>query len=105
MKPRWNAVLPAITTPIDAQGRIDHDALAEHALWMVDAGCEGIVALGSLGESATLSAAEKRELLQRLGHGSERVRGPRLALTGAESEDAQRVIDHAIAHRPVLAGA
>jgi 1-pyrroline-4-hydroxy-2-carboxylate deaminase len=66
MKPIWNAVLPAITTPFDAQGRIDHETMAAHARWMVDAGCKGIVAIGSLGESATLSAAEKAELLRRL---------------------------------------
>jgi 1-pyrroline-4-hydroxy-2-carboxylate deaminase len=40
--------------------------MAAHARWMVDAGCKGIVAIGSLGESATLSAAEKAELLRRL---------------------------------------
>ena len=66
MKVNWTGVLPAITTPLDAQGRIDHDFMSEHARWMIDAGCRGIVALGSLGESATLSAAEKHELLRRL---------------------------------------
>ena len=66
MKVNWTGVLPAITTPLDAQDRIDHDFMGEHARWMIDAGCRGVVALGSLGESATLAAAEKRELLQRL---------------------------------------
>ncbi|WP_426663010.1 dihydrodipicolinate synthase family protein [Rhodanobacter aciditrophus] len=39
---------------------------------------------------------------EKVGQGSERVRAPRLALHGAEREAALRVIDHAIAHAPVL---
>ena len=39
---------------------------------------------------------------EKVGLGSERVRAPRLALHGAEREAALRVIDHAIAHAPVL---
>ena len=62
----WNGVMPAITTPFTADGDIDHAFLARHALWMVDAGCTGIVALGSLGEAATLSVPEKRAVLRTL---------------------------------------
>src|SRR6185437_2510070 len=39
---------------------------------------------------------------EKVGLGSERVRAPRLAMHGAEREAALRVIDHAIAHAPVL---
>lgn len=39
---------------------------------------------------------------QKVGLGSERVRAPRLVMHGAEREAALRVIDHAIAHAPVL---
>ncbi|WP_199096276.1 dihydrodipicolinate synthase family protein [Dyella sp. ASV21] len=39
---------------------------------------------------------------EKVGMGSERVRAPRLPITGAERETALRVIDHAIAHTPVL---
>lgn len=60
----WNGVTPAITTCFDANLTVDHAFLAEHCRWLLDHGCAGIVALGSLGESATLSFAEKREVLQ-----------------------------------------
>jgi 1-pyrroline-4-hydroxy-2-carboxylate deaminase len=39
---------------------------------------------------------------EKVGLGSERVRAPRLTMTGAEREAALRVIDHAIANAPAL---
>ena len=66
MSMTWNGVMPAITTPFTADGDIDHDFLARHALWMIEAGCTGIVALGSLGEAATLSVPEKLDVLRTL---------------------------------------
>ena len=60
----WHGVIPAITTRFNHDGSVDHGFLAEHCAWMLDAGCVGIVPLGSLGEGATLSAAEKQAILQ-----------------------------------------
>jgi 4-hydroxy-tetrahydrodipicolinate synthase len=60
----WAGVFPAITTPFGADGEIDEPLLARHVAWLVDSGCRGIVALGSLGEGATLRADEKIRLLQ-----------------------------------------
>jgi 4-hydroxy-tetrahydrodipicolinate synthase len=59
----WSGVLPAITTPFKADLSVDHDALASHVRWLIDSGCRGIVALGSLGESNTLTADEKIDIL------------------------------------------
>jgi dihydrodipicolinate synthase/N-acetylneuraminate lyase len=60
----WRGVIPAITTPFRDDGSIDHEFLARHAVQMIDAGCTAIVPLGSLGESATLTAPEKRAVLK-----------------------------------------
>jgi len=60
----WSGVFPAITTPFGADGEIDEPFLAEHATWLVASGCSGVVALGSLGEGATLRADEKIRVLQ-----------------------------------------
>ena len=60
----WHGVLPAITTPFSADGSIDHAFLAHHTDLMMRSGCTGIVPLGSLGETATLSVEEKRAALQ-----------------------------------------
>ena len=62
----WDGVLPAITTPFRPDGEVDHAFLARHATWMLDAGCQGVVALGSLGETATLSLPEKVAVLRTL---------------------------------------
>lgn len=62
----WQGVLPAITTPFDTDGGVEHDFLAGHARRMVAAGCRGIVALGSLGEGATLRTKEKIDVLKTL---------------------------------------
>jgi len=62
----WRGVLPAITTPFDANLAVDHATLAEHARWMIDAGCTGIVPGGSLGEAATLAFDEKRAIVRTL---------------------------------------
>jgi 4-hydroxy-tetrahydrodipicolinate synthase len=59
----WAGVLPAITTPFAEDGAVDHAFLAHHCRWLIDNGCRGIVALGSLGESATLEFEEKVAIL------------------------------------------
>jgi 1-pyrroline-4-hydroxy-2-carboxylate deaminase len=60
----WRGVLPAITTPFHEDLTIDHAFLAKHCEWLVENGCKGVVALGSLGEGATLSFAEKQQVLE-----------------------------------------
>jgi 1-pyrroline-4-hydroxy-2-carboxylate deaminase len=60
----WKGVMPAITTCFNSDFSVDHGFMAQHCLWLLDNGCAGIVALGSLGEGATLSFAEKQEILR-----------------------------------------
>jgi 4-hydroxy-tetrahydrodipicolinate synthase len=64
MNMHWQGVIPALTTPFDASDRVDEGFLNEHARWVVEHGCTGLVPIGSLGESATLSGAEKRRVLE-----------------------------------------
>ena len=63
-KAQWTGVFPAITTPFKQDLTVDHEFVARHVSWLVDHGCTGIVALGSLGESATLNFDEKIEILR-----------------------------------------
>jgi dihydrodipicolinate synthase/N-acetylneuraminate lyase len=60
----WAGVFPAITTPFHADLSVDYDIFGAQARWLVECGCEGIVALGSLGEAPTLTREEKVEILQ-----------------------------------------
>lgn len=66
MSVNWRGVLPAITTPFRDDLSVDHDFLAEHAAWMADEGCVGMVCCGSLGEVATLGSSEKTEVVRTL---------------------------------------
>ena len=66
MKMKWAGVLPAMTTAFKPDYSVDHALVAKHATWLVDNGCAGIVALGSLGESATLRFDEKVAVLKTL---------------------------------------
>src|SRR6185436_225229 len=45
---------------------VDHAFITKHSRWMIENGCTGIVALGSLGESATLRFDEKVDILKTL---------------------------------------
>ncbi len=60
----WKGVMPAITTCFNEDLQVDHSFMAGHCRWLLDNGCTGIVALGSLGEGAALSFAEKLEVLR-----------------------------------------
>ena len=59
MRMKWVGVMPATTTAFDEKLQIDHAFVGEHATWLIEHGCTGIVTPGSLGESATLSVDEK----------------------------------------------
>jgi|SRR5579863_4441301 len=60
----WKGVMPAITTCFTEDLGIDHHFMARHCQWLLENGCIGIVALGSLGEGATLSFEEKLQVLR-----------------------------------------
>ncbi len=60
----WNGVMPAITTCFREDLSIDHEFMAKHCNWLLDNDCTGIVALGSLGEGATLTFDEKLQILR-----------------------------------------
>ena len=60
---KWQGVIPAITTCFAKGSRIDHAFMTNHCQWLVENGCTGVVALGSLGEGATLSFDEKAAVL------------------------------------------
>lgn len=60
----WKGVIPAITTALTDDLRVDPSFMTEHCRWLLDNGCSGVVALGSLGEGATLSFDEKIVVLR-----------------------------------------
>lgn len=61
---KWSGVMPAMTTPFNADMKVDHAFLAQHAAWQLSNGCVGLIMLGSLGEGATLEHDEKIAILK-----------------------------------------
>ena len=63
MTMQWRGVMPAMTTAFTDDLSIDRKFIRSHCEWLIENGCTGIVALGSLGEAATLMTPEKAEVL------------------------------------------
>jgi 1-pyrroline-4-hydroxy-2-carboxylate deaminase len=61
---KWYGVMPAMTTCFDERLQVDHAFATRHVQWLLSNGCTGIIALGSLGEAATLTFAEKEAILR-----------------------------------------
>lgn len=60
---KWKGVIPAITTCFKSGSQVDHAFMEHHCQWLIGNGCTGVVALGSLGEGATLAFDEKVAIL------------------------------------------
>jgi 1-pyrroline-4-hydroxy-2-carboxylate deaminase len=78
---KWTGVMPALTTAFDGDLKVDHEFVARHAGWQIENGVSGLVALGSLGEAATLRIEEKLALIETLVDAAER----RVPVVGAIS--------------------
>jgi len=59
-----HGVFPAMTTPFDEHERIDHETLAENARRLEAAGVDGVVPVGTTGESATMTHDEHIEVVE-----------------------------------------
>ncbi len=93
----WKGVMPAITTCFNNDVSIDHAFMVKHCRLLLDSGCTGIVALGSLGEGATLSLEEKGATLRtcvKAVHGRGPVVAAISALSTAEAVSLAKVAMH-----------
>ncbi|MBW0177274.1 dihydrodipicolinate synthase family protein [Sediminibacterium sp.] len=59
----WKGVYPALLTPFKADDSVDFDVYKTNLQAQMDAGVDGIILGGSLGEASSLSNEEKRDLL------------------------------------------
>lgn len=92
----WKGVMPAITTCFNEDLSIDHAFVAKHVRWMLDNGCTGMVAPGSLGEGNTLTFVERGALWETIvkASGDNPVVGAISALSTAEAiEQAKMAAD------------
>ncbi len=68
---RFPGIIPAITTPFGADGAVDVAALEANVSALIDAGVQGLVATGTMGEAASLSAAERRTVVAAAVHAAD----------------------------------
>jgi 4-hydroxy-tetrahydrodipicolinate synthase len=59
----WKGVYPAVLTPFKKDDTIDFQMFEKNTKAQLDAGVDGIILAGSLGEASTLSHGEKKDLL------------------------------------------
>jgi dihydrodipicolinate synthase/N-acetylneuraminate lyase len=64
IQPAWEGVYPAMLTPFTKDDAIDFEMFKLNVNAQLDAGVDGLVVGGSLGEASTMLAEEKWELLR-----------------------------------------
>ena len=64
MSTHWSGVFPAATTEFHSDQTLDIPGTLAHLDKMIDAGIDGLIMLGTVGENCSLSGAEKREVLK-----------------------------------------
>ena len=64
MQVNWNGVYPAITTKFTKDDSLDLELFSKNLEFQIEAGIDGIVLAGSLGEASTLTNDEKFELVK-----------------------------------------
>jgi len=61
---RFPGIIPAVTTPFDASGAVDVAALEANLGALLDGGVHGFVATGTMGEAGSMSAEERRLVVE-----------------------------------------
>ncbi|TKR26020.1 4-hydroxy-tetrahydrodipicolinate synthase [Natronomonas salsuginis] len=95
----FTGVFPAMTTPFDDDERIDHDTLRDHAQRLETAGVDGLVPVGTTGESATMTHDEHIEVVETVVDAVEDVP----VIAGSGSNNTREAID--LSERSADAGA
>jgi 4-hydroxy-tetrahydrodipicolinate synthase len=87
--PRLEGSMVAIVTPMK-DGAVDVRALRELTEWQIAEGTDGIVPCGTTGEGATLTAAERAEVIRAV---VDQVHGRALVIAGAGSNATHEAIE------------
>jgi 4-hydroxy-tetrahydrodipicolinate synthase len=64
MQVDWRGIFPAVTTQFKADQSLDPAATTAHLGRLLDAGMDGLIMLGTVGENCSLEYAEKLEILR-----------------------------------------
>jgi len=92
MKRNWQGVFPAISTQFNNDGTINYDSNARMLEDLINDGIDGIIALGTIGENASLSPQEKRDFIK---HTVDTVNGRIIVISGCTENTAQLAAQYA----------
>jgi len=81
----------AIITPFDEKGRVDEEGLRRNIEFQLENGVDGVVPVGTTGESATLSEEEHKRVVEIT---IDQVNGRALVLAGTGSNSTAEAIDY-----------
>jgi len=98
---RLEGSMVAIVTPLK-DGVVDHQSLRELCEWQLSEGTDGIIPCGTTGESATLTAKERYQVVKTV---VEQVKGRALVIAGAGSNATHEAIDGVQAAKELKADA
>jgi 4-hydroxy-tetrahydrodipicolinate synthase len=87
---RLGALLTAMVTPFDAEGRVDDDAAVRIMRHLVEHGSDGVVVAGSTGEAATLTDEEHLGLV---ALAVRELRGRATVVAGTGSNDTRHAVE------------
>jgi len=95
----FTGVFPAMTTPFDDDESIDHETLRTHAQRLEAAGVDGLVPVGTTGESATMTHDEHIEVVETVIEAVDDVP----VIAGSGSNNTREALD--LSERAAAAGA
>jgi 4-hydroxy-tetrahydrodipicolinate synthase len=99
----FSGVYPAMCTPFNDDDSIDFQTLRDDARRLVEAGVDGLVPVGSTGESATLSHDEHVEVVEAVIEAVEGMDADVPVVAGAGSNNTREALD--LSRRSEAAGA
>jgi 4-hydroxy-tetrahydrodipicolinate synthase len=86
----FHGSLVALVTPMQPDGAVDYASLAELVEWHIASQTNGLVILGTTGESPTIEAVERRQIVQRV---TNQVRGRIPVIVGTGTNSTKHTIE------------
>ena len=99
----FSGVYPAMCTPFDEDRSINFQTLRDDARRLIDAGVDGLVPVGSTGESATLSHDEHIEVVEAVVEARDEAEADVPVIAGAGSNNTREALE--LSRRSEEAGA
>jgi 4-hydroxy-tetrahydrodipicolinate synthase len=85
-------VFVVLVTPFTAEGEVDHQGMRRNIEWLIGQGVHGLIPLGSTGEFASLTDAQKSAIVATV---AEAVQGRVPVVTGATAETTEKAVANA----------